>query len=61
MPQGEVSFFEVLTTAPFSHELSKKHIAQTQYAAFWISMAYVVVIFGLKAVMTNRKPFDVSL
>ncbi|EFP07179.1 hypothetical protein GCK72_013549 [Caenorhabditis remanei] len=58
--QGEVSFFEVATTVPFSHELSKRHIAQTQWPAFWISMAYVVVIFGIKAVMTNKKPFDLT-
>ncbi|CAP37099.1 Protein CBR-ELO-6 [Caenorhabditis briggsae] len=56
----EVSFLEVATSWPFSHELSKKHIAQTQWPAFWISMAYVVVIFGIKAAMVNRKPFDLT-
>ncbi|CAI5449465.1 unnamed protein product [Caenorhabditis angaria] len=57
---AEVSFLEVATTLPFKHELAKIHIEQTKYVAFWISMAYVVVIFSTKAFMANRKPFDLT-
>ncbi|CAD5214859.1 unnamed protein product [Bursaphelenchus xylophilus] len=32
-----------------------------QWPAFWISMAYVVVIFSLKALMANRKPLELRL
>ncbi|CAB3405831.1 unnamed protein product [Caenorhabditis bovis] len=55
-----LGFFETLTEVPFKHELSKAHIAQNQVTAFWISIAYVVVIFSIKAVMANRKPFDLT-
>jgi hypothetical protein len=53
-------FFDISTKKPFTYEAGIKYSESVQWFAFWLSMIYVVVIFGIKAYMTNRKPYSVS-
>ncbi|CAD5210492.1 unnamed protein product [Bursaphelenchus okinawaensis] len=45
----------------YTYEKGIAYSKSVQWPAFWISMAYVVVIFSIKAWMTNRKPFELRL
>jgi len=53
-------FFNVVTTTPFDYSAAKQYVREIQWGAFWISMGYIVVIFTIKKVMENRKPFDIK-
>ena len=54
------AFFNVVTTTPFNYDAAKQYVRDIQWGSFWLSMGYIVVIFSVKKVMENRKPFDVS-
>ncbi|VDM58950.1 unnamed protein product [Angiostrongylus costaricensis] len=54
------SFLEVATTLPFNYENAKEYTRSVEKPAFIISMAYVVTIFGIQAVMKNFKPFQLT-
>jgi elongation of very long chain fatty acids protein 6 len=54
-------FFEVVKTSPFNYAKAKMYADSIQWSAFSISMAYVVVIFGIKFAMKDRKPFEFRL
>lgn len=53
-------FLNVTFTKPFNYAAAKHYMSDMQMTAFWISMGYIVVIFGIKKAMENRKPFDNS-
>jgi hypothetical protein len=53
-------FFNVVSTSPFNYDAAKQYVRDIQWGSFWISMGYIVVIFTIKKVMENRKPFNVS-
>ncbi|CAD6198131.1 unnamed protein product [Caenorhabditis auriculariae] len=57
---SELTFWQVATTTPFNHELAKQYTTTLLWPVFWISMAYIVVIFSIKAYMKNVKPFDLT-
>ncbi|KAK6049987.1 GNS1/SUR4 family protein [Cooperia oncophora] len=54
------SLLEVATTIPFNYENAKEYTRSVERPTFYISMAYVVVIFSTKAIMTNFKPFQLT-
>ncbi|EPB78354.1 GNS1/SUR4 family protein [Ancylostoma ceylanicum] len=54
------SFLEVATASPFSYEDAKSYTRSFERTAFIISMVYVVVIFSIKAIMSNFKPFQLT-
>uniref|UniRef100_A0A1I7XCN4 Elongation of very long chain fatty acids protein n=1 Tax=Heterorhabditis bacteriophora TaxID=37862 RepID=A0A1I7XCN4_HETBA len=54
------SFFEIATTFPFSYEAAKAYMRTVQYPALLISVAYVGIIFSIKAIMNNFKPFQLT-
>ncbi|KAK6018154.1 GNS1/SUR4 family protein, partial [Ostertagia ostertagi] len=54
------SFLEVTTTLPFSYENAKEYTKSVERPTFYISIAYIVVIFTTKAIMTNFKPFQLT-
>ena len=54
-------FLNVTTTSPFNYDAAKQYVKDIQWNAFWVSIGYIVVIFTIKKVMENRKPFDVIL
>jgi len=54
-------FFNVVSTSPFDYDAAKEYVRGIQWGSFWISMGYVVVIFTIKKVMENRKPFNIKL
>lgn len=54
-------FLQVSLESPFTYEKGIRYSESVQWGAFWLSMIYVVVIFGIKALMTNRKPFNIKL
>ncbi|KAI6242970.1 Elongation of very long chain fatty acids protein [Aphelenchoides fujianensis] len=51
-------FFDVLTAQPFTYAKGIRYSESIQWPAFLLSMAYVVVIFSIKAYMAGRKPLD---
>ena len=55
------SFLQVSLETPFTYEKGIRYSESVQTFAFWLSMVYVVVIFGIKYAMTNRKPFNIKL
>ncbi|KAE9415175.1 hypothetical protein Angca_004565, partial [Angiostrongylus cantonensis] len=57
---GMSSFLEVATTMPFNYENAKEYTRSVEKPAFIISMAYVVIIFGIQAIMKNFKPFQLT-
>lgn len=52
-------FLEVALESPFSYQHGVEAARAWQWQAFVISISYAIVIFTIKAVMTNFKPFDV--
>lgn len=54
-----VSFLEVATTFPYNIAQGREYTKSIESFALYYSLAYVVVIFAVKAVMANAKPFDV--
>jgi hypothetical protein len=53
-------FVQVSAEQPFTYESGIRYSESVQWGAFWYSMAYVVVIFGLKFLMAERKPYSVG-
>uniref|UniRef100_A0A914X3R1 Elongation of very long chain fatty acids protein n=1 Tax=Plectus sambesii TaxID=2011161 RepID=A0A914X3R1_9BILA len=54
------TFSELLLRTPFDYTAAKAYVHDVTWPAFWISMAYIVVIFGLKFLMRNREPFKLE-
>ncbi|KHJ89740.1 GNS1/SUR4 family protein [Oesophagostomum dentatum] len=54
------SFLEVVTTFPFNYEEAKKYTQSVEKTAFSISIVYIFVIFSIKAIMSNYKPFQLT-
>lgn len=52
------TFMEVATH--FSYATAKKYTQSVEWNCFLISVVYVIAIFSIKAIMANRKPYDVS-
>jgi len=55
------SFLQVSLDQPFTYEKGIRYSESVQSFAFWLSMLYVVLIFGIKAYMTNKKPLSIKL
>lgn len=53
-------FLQVSLSTPFTYEKGIRYSESVQWGAFVLSMVYVVVIFGMKAFMSNRKPYNVG-
>ncbi|KAJ1375089.1 Elongation of very long chain fatty acids protein 6 [Parelaphostrongylus tenuis] len=54
------TFLEVATTVPFDYEKAKEYTRSVEIPAFFISMAYVIAIFSIQAIMKNFKPFQLT-
>ncbi|KAI6184365.1 Elongation of very long chain fatty acids protein [Aphelenchoides bicaudatus] len=54
-------FLQVSLEKPFTYEKGIKYSESVQYGAFWLSMVYVVIIFGIKFIMRDRKPLNIKL
>ncbi|KAE9551856.1 hypothetical protein FO519_004930 [Halicephalobus sp. NKZ332] len=54
-------FLKITASSPFDYEEAKKYSASVYWPSFWISMAYVVVIFSVKYLMKERKPLELRL
>ncbi|KJH41110.1 GNS1/SUR4 family protein [Dictyocaulus viviparus] len=54
------SFLQVATTFPFNYENAKNYTRSIEIPAFFISIAYIVVIFSIKAIMSNLKAFQLT-
>jgi len=50
-------FLRVATQTPFDYAAARKYVTSVQWSSFLVSLAYVVVIFSIKALMSNRKAF----
>jgi len=54
-------FVQILTAPTFPEKAAKAWIDDQFHLALMASAAYVVVVFGLRYLMRNRKPFDLFL
>jgi len=64
--QGIVSrmiggFLSIATTSPFDYAAARRYVSEVQWQSFWVSMLYMVAIFAIKAVMSQRKAFEIRL
>lgn len=53
-------FLKISTGTPFNYAAARKYSSEIQFSAFLVSMAYVVIIFGIKHIMKDRKPFEIK-
>ncbi|MFH4973711.1 hypothetical protein AB6A40_000420 [Gnathostoma spinigerum] len=54
-------FAKILFINPYDHETGRKFILnKAMIPSFYLSIVYVIVIFSLKFIMKNRKPFELS-
>ncbi|KAI1704814.1 GNS1/SUR4 family domain-containing protein [Ditylenchus destructor] len=54
-------FLRIVTQTPFNYAAARKYVSSVQLSSFLVSIGYVVVIFSIKAIMTNRKPFQILM
>jgi len=54
------TMLEMMTKSPFDYEAAKGYVEQITWPSFWISMVYIVVIFGIKWYMKDRKPLNLG-
>jgi elongation of very long chain fatty acids protein 6 len=54
-------FLRVSTARTFDYTAARQYVGEIQWPAFLISIAYIVVIFSIKELMKNRKPFELRL
>lgn len=54
------TFLEIATTTPFDYEKAKEYTRSVEKPAFFVSIAYVVVIFSIQAIMKNFKAFQLT-
>jgi hypothetical protein len=50
-------FLRISTESPFNYAAARQYVSTVQWSSFLVSVAYVVAIFSIKAVMSNRKAF----
>jgi elongation of very long chain fatty acids protein 6 len=53
-------FLQRSLETPFNYAAARKYVGEVQFSSFLVSMGYVVVIFSIKAVMANRKAFEIK-
>jgi elongation of very long chain fatty acids protein 6 len=53
-------FLRVATTTPFDYAKARQYVSEVQFSSFLVTMGYVVVIFSIKAIMANRKPYEIK-
>uniref|UniRef100_A0A7E4ZZC9 Elongation of very long chain fatty acids protein n=1 Tax=Panagrellus redivivus TaxID=6233 RepID=A0A7E4ZZC9_PANRE len=58
---SNASFLEIALASPFNYEAAKAYTYAIQWPAFWISIAYIFVIFGIQNYMKDRAPLDIRL
>jgi len=57
----EQSFMGITFASPFNYDAAREYVGTVQFASFVYSMAYIVVIFGIKFAMEGRKPLQIKL
>jgi len=55
------SFVGITMSSPFDYDAAREYVASVQYSSFLYSIAYIVVIFGIKFAMQTRKPYQLKL
>ncbi|TMS34031.1 hypothetical protein L596_001695 [Steinernema carpocapsae] len=53
-----VDFLDVVRSSPFSYQNAERYVESMLSTTLVVSLLYVVVIFSIKAFMTNRKPLQ---
>ncbi|KAI1709649.1 GNS1/SUR4 family domain-containing protein [Ditylenchus destructor] len=52
-------FLRISTETPFNYAAARKYVSTIQFSSFLVTIGYVVVIFSIKAIMANRKAFEI--
>jgi len=54
-------FLKIATNSPFDYTAARQYVGEVQFNCFLITLGYVVVIFTIKAIMSQRKAFEIKL
>jgi len=52
-------FLKISTSTPFNYAAARKYVESVQFSSFLVSVGYMVVIFTIKQIMSNRKAFEI--
>jgi hypothetical protein len=53
-------FVSISASSPFNYRAAREYVSTVQWGSFLVTVFYVVTIFSIKWVMTNRKPYEIK-